>query len=100
MILAYNKEGMVYTTPCPFGKKCMIGSANCSNCVNFEGAVMGERSIRCSFELRWRKAKAGKNFGKDTIVLYNGDPDARLVRCAVYDCIYIHVEDLLKLPKE
>lgn len=48
----------------------------------------------------WRKAKAGHNFGKDTVVLYNGDPDARLVRCAIYDCIYIHVEDLLKLPKE
>lgn len=48
----------------------------------------------------WRKAKAGHNFGKDTVVLYNGDPDVRLVRCAVYDCIYIHIEDLLKLPKE
>lgn len=50
--------------------------------------------------IKWRKAKAGRNFGKDTVVLYNGDPDARLVRCAIYDCIYIHVEDLLKLPKE
>ena len=46
----------------------------------------------------WRKAKAGKNFGKDTVVIYDGDPDARLVRCAVYDCKYIHVEDLLNLP--
>ena len=49
-------------------------------------------------EIKWRKAKAGKNFGKDTIVIYDGDPDARLVRCAVYDCKYIHVEDLLNLP--
>ena len=48
----------------------------------------------------WRRAKSGRNFGKDTVVLYDGDPDARMVRCAVYDCKYIHVEDLLRLPVE
>ena len=48
--------------------------------------------------LKWRRAKAGRNFGKDTIVIPDNDPDPRLVRCAVYDCKYIHVEDLLKLP--
>lgn len=46
----------------------------------------------------WRRAKAGRSFGKDTIVLYDGDPDPRLVKCAVNDCIYIHVDDLKKLP--
>ena len=50
--------------------------------------------------LMWRRAKAGRNFGKDTVVLNDGDPDARLVKCAVYDCLYIHVEDLKKLPIE
>lgn len=50
--------------------------------------------------LKWRRAKAGKNFGKDTVVIYDGDPDTRLVRCAVYDCFYIHVDDLLQLPVE
>lgn len=51
-------------------------------------------------KLMWRRAKAGHNFGKDTVVIPDGDPDARLVRCAVHDCIYISVEDLKKLPIE
>lgn len=51
-------------------------------------------------EIKWRRAKAGTNFGKDTVVVYDGDPDARLVRCAVHDCFYIHVEDLMELPTE
>ena len=48
----------------------------------------------------WRHAKAGRNFGKDTIVYYDGDPDPRLVKCAIHDCIYIHVNDLKNLPIE
>lgn len=48
----------------------------------------------------WKRAKAGRNFGKDTIIIPDGDKDARLVRCAVYDCIYILVEDLLQFPIE
>lgn len=51
-------------------------------------------------KLMWRRAKAGHNFGKDTVVIPDGDPDARLVRCAVHDCIYISIEDLKKLPIE
>lgn len=48
--------------------------------------------------LKWRRAKAGRNFGEDTLVISDGDPDARLVRCAVYDCIYISVNELKRLP--
>lgn len=51
-------------------------------------------------ELKWRRAKAGRAFGQDTLVIPDGDPDPRLVKCAVYDCKYIHVADLLKLPVE
>lgn len=50
--------------------------------------------------IKWKRAKAGRNFGKDTIVIPDGDTDARLVRCAVYDCIYIPVEDLMQFPIE
>ena len=54
---------------------------------------IGKGDIPC-----WRHAKAGKNFGKDTVIIPDHEDEARLVRCAVYDCRYIHVEDLLKLP--
>lgn len=55
--------------------------------------------------LMWRRAKAGRALGKDAIVIYDGDPDARLercslVKCAIKDCRYIYIEDLLKLPTE
>lgn len=50
--------------------------------------------------LKWKKAKAGKKFNGDTVVIYNNDMDARLVRCAINDCIYIPVEELKKLPIE
>lgn len=87
-------------------KRCVVLKGNyeilckkypdCINCSFYREPEPETQSIT----ITWRKAKAGHNFGKDTVVLYNGDPDARLVRCAVNDCIYIHVEDLLKLPKE
>lgn len=96
-------------TECPFGKRSKVASQCCKECEYFV-RLKTPHSIICNHpdstieqmesEIKWRKAKAGHNFGKDTVVLYNGDPDARLVRCAVNDCIYIHVEDLLKLPKE
>ena len=57
-------------------------------------------TIKKDSVLRWRRAKAGRNFGKDTVIIPDGENDARLVRCAVYDCKYIYVEDLLKLPIE
>lgn len=51
-------------------------------------------------ELKWKKAKAGRKFSGDTIIIPVGtdDKDARLVRCAINDCIYIPVDELKKLP--
>ena len=88
-------------------KGCKIADQQCKSCSHF-GGIYNDSAIICNLNddmetingLVWRKAKAGHNFGKDTIVLYDGDPDARMVRCAVYDCKYIHVEDLLRLPVE
>ena len=53
-------------------------------------------------DIKWRKAKAGMNFKEDTIVIPIGceDKDPRLVRCAIYDSIYIRVSDLKKIPIE
>lgn len=50
--------------------------------------------------IKWHKAKAGRAFGKDTIVLYDNDPDARLVKCAFNDCWYIYIDELKTLPKD
>lgn len=54
--------------------------------------------------LCWRKCKAGYKFPSDAIVIPNDerttDRDPRLVRCAVWDSIYILVSDLKKLPIE
>lgn len=83
-------------------KRCVVLKGNfeiicrkypdCINCSYYKEPEPEQKPIV------WRKAKAGKNFGKDTVVINDGDPDARLVRCAVYDCKYIYVEDLLNLP--
>lgn len=52
--------------------------------------------------LCWRKCKAGYKFPSDAIVIPQDerttDTDPRLVRCAVWDSIYILVSDLKKLP--
>lgn len=52
--------------------------------------------------LGWRRCKAGTAFKSDTIVIPDdpntNDRDPRLVRCAVWDSIYISVDDLRKLP--
>ena len=54
--------------------------------------------------LFWRKCKAGYMFPSDAIVIPQDkrttDTDPRLVRCAVWDSIYILVSDLKKLPIE
>jgi len=54
--------------------------------------------------LCWRKCKAGYKFPSDAIVIPQDerttDTDPRLVRCAVWDSIYILVSDLKKLPIE
>lgn len=54
--------------------------------------------------LRWRKCQAGYKFPSDAIVIPQDerttDTDPRLVRCAVWDSIYILVSDLKKLPIE
>jgi len=53
-------------------------------------------------EVKWRKCKAGYKFPSDAIVIPQDerttDTDPRLVRCAVWDSIYILVSDLKKLP--
>ena len=53
-------------------------------------------------ELKWKKANAGHKFNGDAIAIPVGieDKDPRLVRCAIYDCIYIEVAELKKLPIE
>ena len=54
--------------------------------------------------ISWRKCKAGYKFPSDAIVVPQDerttDTDPRLVRCAVWDSIYILVSDLKKLPIE
>lgn len=54
--------------------------------------------------LYWRKCKAGYKFPSDAIVIPNDerttDRDPRLVKCAVWDSIYILIEDLKTLPIE
>ena len=54
--------------------------------------------------LCWRKCRAGYKFPSDAIVIPQDerttDTDPRLVRCAVWDSIYILVSDLKKLPIE
>lgn len=42
--------------------------------------------------------KAGTNLPGDCIVLYYGDPDPRIARCAIYDGHYIPVSELKELP--
>lgn len=55
-------------------------------------------------KLVWRKCHAGYKFPSDAIVIPNDerttDTDPRLVRCAVWDSIYILVSDLKNLPSE
>ena len=51
---------------------------------------------------KWRMAKAGTRFDNDAVIVGIGDDkDPRLVRCAVNDCWYILVKDLVeKLTSE
>ena len=76
-------------------RQCRTYPHGCDNC---QWSTARQLKIGQSDALMWRRAKAGRSFGKDTIVLYDGDPDPRLVRSAVNDCIYIYVDDLKKLP--
>lgn len=54
--------------------------------------------------LFWRKCTAGHKFPSDAIVIPDDerttDRDPRLVRCAIWDSIYILVSDLKNLPIE
>lgn len=51
--------------------------------------------------IKWKRMKAGFRFPADAVVLYDGDPDPRLSRCAIYDGHYLLVKDLEKaIPKE
>ena len=51
-------------------------------------------------EIKWKRMKMGYRFPADALVIYDGDPDPRLSRCAVYDGYYILVKDLQAMPKE
>jgi len=88
-------ECVVYNYP---HLQCTGYPSGCKDCT--WSTSKGKAETRQADGLMWRRAKAGHAFGRDTVVLYDGDPDARLVRCAVNDCIYISVDDLKKLPVE
>lgn len=89
----------------------MVGSQLCKECKHYV-RTNGRQSIICNKSdakveqvgvLKWRKCKAGYKFPSDAIVIPQGvpqDTDPRLVKCAVWDSIYILVEDLKKLPIE
>ena len=48
--------------------------------------------------IKWKRAKAGCRFQEDVLYIPDGSKDARLGRCAIWDCIYIPIVDLMKLP--
>lgn len=51
--------------------------------------------------LVWKRMKAGHRFPSEAVVMYDGDPDPRLSKCAVYDGYYLLVEELNTcIPKE
>lgn len=113
-----SKDGVDIDKICPFGKqvgvyKVHVGSELCKVCeYNFENNLCKgyvdcrnvERPTDKKLELKWRKCKAGYKFPSDAIVIPQDsrteDTDPRLVRCAVWDSIYILVADLKKLPIE
>lgn len=51
-------------------------------------------------DIKWKRMKMGYRFPSDALVLYDGDPDPRIARCAIYDGYYLLVEDLkTAIPK-
>ena len=100
---------------CPYGKDCYVGSMMCRACPYFMRVIGRDNSVVCGHydsennkqpteEIKWRKCKAGYKFPSDAIVIPNDerttDTDPRLVRCAIWDSIYILVSDLKNLPIE
>lgn len=61
-----------------------------------------KRARTNKYKIVWRKCKSGHKFQSDAIVIPNDerttDRDPRLVRCAIWDSIYILVSDLKNLP--
>ena len=109
-----TKNGLL-ATPCPYGRDCYVASMMCRTCPFFKRIIGRDNSLECGHydsednkqpteEIRWRKCKAGYKFPSDAIVIPQDerttDTDPRLVRCAVWDSIYILVSDLKKLPIE
>ena len=106
-----TKNGFL-TTPCPYGKDCYVASMMCRTCPFFKRIIGRDNSLVCGHydsednkqpteEIRWRKCHAGYKFPSDAIVIPDDerttDTDPRLVRCAVWDSIYILVSDLKKI---
>ena len=50
--------------------------------------------LRRKKTLVWRRVKAGTRFPSEALVIYDGDSDARLSLCAIYDGRYLLVRDL------
>lgn len=111
-------EKLFSTTKCPFGMGCGVHTIGCCEC-QYYGGQLDNNTIKCHYikteilheeenktndGLMWRKCKAGYKFPSDAIVIPNDDRttdrDPRLVRCAVWDSIYILVSDLKNLPIE
>lgn len=47
--------------------------------------------------LVWRCAKAGTKFPSEALVISDSDPDPHLCMCAINDCEYILVKDIINL---
>ena len=79
--------------------QCNGYPSRCEGCDWREGAAAPAPAVM------WHRAKAGHAFREDAVVIYKGDPDARLetasmVRCTIHDCQYILISELKKLPVE
>ncbi len=48
----------------------------------------------------WHTAKSGKIFPGDCLVISKQDPDPHICRCAIFDCQYLPIQDLIDLPIE
>lgn len=45
-----GRRGVELASPCPNGKDCMIGSAECSRCKGYSKRGMGYRYIKCKID--------------------------------------------------
>lgn len=92
---------------CNLQDSCSLFAGN-SECTRpifaYKNKKAWKRNAQTTNGISWRKCKAGYKFPSDAIVVPQDerttDTDPRLVRCAVWDSIYILVSDLKKLPIE